>query len=29
MTDEQEVLEAAAQWRREGKGVALATVTAT
>jgi xanthine/CO dehydrogenase XdhC/CoxF family maturation factor len=29
MTEEQEVLEAAAQWRREGKGVALATVTAT
>jgi xanthine/CO dehydrogenase XdhC/CoxF family maturation factor len=29
MTDEQEVLEAAALWRREGKGVALATVTAT
>jgi xanthine/CO dehydrogenase XdhC/CoxF family maturation factor len=29
MTEEQEILEAAAQWRREGKGVALATVTAT
>ena len=29
MTEEQEVLAAAAQWRREGKGVALATVTAT
>jgi xanthine/CO dehydrogenase XdhC/CoxF family maturation factor len=29
MTEEQEVLEAAAQWRREGNGVALATVTAT
>ena len=29
MTEEQEVLEAAAQWRREGKGVAIATVTAT
>jgi xanthine/CO dehydrogenase XdhC/CoxF family maturation factor len=29
MTEEQEVLEAAALWRREGKGVALATVTAT
>ena len=29
MTEEREVLEAAAQWRREGKGVALATVTAT
>lgn len=29
MTDEQEILEAAALWRREGKGVALATVTAT
>ncbi|WP_395021170.1 XdhC family protein [Dongia sp.] len=29
MMDEQEVLEAAALWRREGKGVALATVTAT
>src|SRR4029453_12376577 len=29
MTEEQEVLEAAAQWKREGKGVALATVTAT
>jgi xanthine/CO dehydrogenase XdhC/CoxF family maturation factor len=29
MTDEQEVLEAAAQWRRDGKGVAIATVTAT
>lgn len=29
MMEEQEVLEAAAHWRREGKGVALATVTAT
>ena len=29
MTEEEEVLAAAAQWRREGKGVALATVTAT
>ena len=29
MTEEQEVLEAAVLWRREGKGVALATVTAT
>jgi xanthine/CO dehydrogenase XdhC/CoxF family maturation factor len=29
MTEEQEVLEAAALWKREGKGVALATVTAT
>src|SRR5512147_849274 len=29
MAEEQEVLEAAALWRREGKGVALATVTAT
>jgi xanthine/CO dehydrogenase XdhC/CoxF family maturation factor len=29
MTEEQEILEAAAQWRRAGKGVALATVTAT
>ncbi|GAB2175189.1 XdhC family protein [Dongia sp. agr-C8] len=29
MMEEQEVLEAAALWRREGKGVALATVTAT
>lgn len=29
MTEDEEVLAAAAQWRREGKGVALATVTAT
>jgi xanthine/CO dehydrogenase XdhC/CoxF family maturation factor len=29
MSEEEEVLAAAAQWRREGKGVALATVTAT
>jgi xanthine/CO dehydrogenase XdhC/CoxF family maturation factor len=29
MTEEQEILEAAAEWRRAGKGVALATVTAT
>jgi xanthine/CO dehydrogenase XdhC/CoxF family maturation factor len=29
MTDDEEVLAAAAQWRREGKGVAVATVTAT
>jgi xanthine/CO dehydrogenase XdhC/CoxF family maturation factor len=29
MTEEQEVLEAAVLWKREGKGVALATVTAT
>jgi xanthine/CO dehydrogenase XdhC/CoxF family maturation factor len=29
MTEEQGILEAAAQWRRAGKGVALATVTAT
>jgi xanthine/CO dehydrogenase XdhC/CoxF family maturation factor len=29
MTEDQEVLSAAAEWRRQGKGVALATVTAT
>jgi xanthine/CO dehydrogenase XdhC/CoxF family maturation factor len=29
MTEDEEVLAAAAQWRREGKGVAMATVTAT
>ena len=29
MTEDEEVLNAAAQWRRQGKGVALATVTAT
>jgi xanthine/CO dehydrogenase XdhC/CoxF family maturation factor len=29
MTEDQEVLTAAAEWRRQGKGVALATVTAT
>ena len=29
MTEDEAVLTAAAQWRREGKGVALATVTAT
>jgi xanthine/CO dehydrogenase XdhC/CoxF family maturation factor len=29
MTEDEEVLAAAAQWRREGKGVAVATVTAT
>jgi xanthine/CO dehydrogenase XdhC/CoxF family maturation factor len=29
MTEDQEVLNAAAEWRRQGKGVALATVTAT
>jgi xanthine/CO dehydrogenase XdhC/CoxF family maturation factor len=29
MTEDQEILTAAAEWRRQGKGVALATVTAT
>jgi xanthine/CO dehydrogenase XdhC/CoxF family maturation factor len=29
MTEEEEVLAAAAEWRRQGKGVAVATVTAT
>jgi xanthine/CO dehydrogenase XdhC/CoxF family maturation factor len=29
MSEEEEVLDAALQWRRQGKGVALATVTAT
>ena len=29
MTEAEEVLEAAAQWHRQGKGVAIATVTAT
>ena len=29
MSEEEEVLNAALQWRRQGKGVALATVTAT
>jgi len=29
MTEDEEVLVAAAQWRRQGKGVAIATVTAT
>ncbi len=29
MTEDQEILQAAADWKRQGKGVAIATVTAT
>jgi xanthine/CO dehydrogenase XdhC/CoxF family maturation factor len=29
MTEDQEILQAAADWKRAGKGVAIATVTAT
>ena len=29
MTEDEEILAAAAEWRRQGKGVAIATVTAT
>ena len=29
MTEDEEILHAAADWKRQGKGVAIATVTAT